>query len=60
MLENIDEELVRCRPCGYVMKKSELDKIGVCPACGLPHNVFEPYREKVSPKRLFILSLDIA
>ncbi|MGC3979403.1 MAG: hypothetical protein QM751_14980 [Paludibacteraceae bacterium] len=59
MLENIDEELVRCRPCGYVMKKSELDKIGVCPACGLPHNVFEPYREKVSPKRLFLLSLDI-
>ena len=59
MLENIDEELVRCRPCGYVMKKSELDKVGVCPACGLPHNVFEPYREKVSPKRLFLLDLDI-
>ena len=59
MLEHIDEELVRCRPCGYVMKKSELDKVGVCPACGLPHNVFEPYREKVSPKRLYILDLDI-
>ncbi len=59
MFENIDEELVRCRPCGYVMKKSELDKVGVCPACGLPHNVFEPYREKVSPKRLFLLDLDI-
>lgn len=59
MLENIDEELVRCRPCGYVMKKSELDKLGVCPACGLPYTVFEPYREKVSPKRLFILDLDI-
>ena len=59
MLENIDEELVRCRPCGFVMKKSELEKVGVCPACGLPHTVFEPYREKVSPKRLFILSLDI-
>ncbi len=59
MLENIDEELVRCRPCGYVMKKSELEKVGVCPACGLPHNVFEPYREKVSARRLFILSLDI-
>ncbi|HPT42469.1 MAG TPA: hypothetical protein PLH52_01350 [Paludibacteraceae bacterium] len=58
MLENIDEELVRCRPCGYVMKKSELGT-GVCPACGLPHTVFEPYREKVSPKRLFILGLDI-
>ena len=58
MLENIDEELVRCRPCGYVMKKSELGT-GVCPACGLPHTVFEPYREKVSAKRLFILALDI-
>ena len=58
MLENIDEELVRCRPCGYVMKKSELGT-GVCPACGLPHTVFEPYREKVSAKRLFPLGLDI-
>jgi len=54
----IDEELVRCRPCGYVMKESELNG-GVCPACGLPHNVFEPYRERVSANRLFILSLDI-
>jgi hypothetical protein len=53
----IDEELVRCRPCGYVMKASELGD--VCPACGLPRNVFEPYREKVSANRLFILSLDI-
>lgn len=59
MLENIDEELVRCRPYGYVMKKSELDKVGVSPACGLPHSVFEPYREKVSPKRLYLLDLDI-
>ncbi len=53
----IDEELVRCRPCGYVMKESDLGD--VCPACGLPRSVFEPYREKVSPKRLLILSLDI-
>lgn len=59
MFKKKDEELVRCRPCGYVMKKSELDKVGVCPACGLPHNVFEPYREKVSSNRLFILDLDI-
>lgn len=59
MLERKEDELVRCRPCGYVMKKSELDKVGVCPACGLPHTVFEPYREKVSSKRLFILDLDI-
>ena len=54
----IDEELVRCRPCGYVMKASELGE-GVCPACGLPHTVFEPYRERVSANRLLILSLDI-
>jgi len=53
----IDEELVRCRPCGYVMKASDLGD--VCPACGLPRNVFEPYRERVSANRLFILSLDI-
>ena len=53
----IDEELVICRPCGYVMKESDLDD--VCPACGLPRSVFEPYRERVSPNRLFILALDI-
>jgi len=53
----IDEELVRCRPCGYVMKASDLGD--VCPACGLPRNVFEPYRERVSSNRLLILSLDI-
>jgi len=50
-------ELVRCRPCGYVM---EADKLGdVCPACGLPRKVFEPYREKVSRKRLMVLNLDL-
>lgn len=53
----IDEELVICRPCGYVMKESELGD--VCPACGLPRSVFEPYRERVSANRLFILALDI-
>ncbi len=51
------KELVRCRPCGYVM---EADKLGdVCPACGLPRKVFEPYREKVSPNRLLLLNLDL-
>lgn len=55
----IDEELVRCRPCGYVMKASDLAEGDVCPACGLPHTVFEPYRERVSANRLFILGLDI-
>lgn len=52
-----EKELVRCRPCGYVM---EADKLGdVCPACGLPRKVFEPYREKVSTNRKKILGLDL-
>jgi rubredoxin len=51
------KELVRCRPCGFVM---EADKLGdVCPACGLPRKVFEPYREKVSRNRLLLLNLDL-
>lgn len=51
------KELVRCRPCGFVI---ESDKLGdVCPACGLPRKVFEPYREKVSLNRLLILNLDL-
>lgn len=50
-------ELVRCRPCGYVMRA---DKLGdVCPACGLSRKVFEPYREKVSSNRLLVLNLDL-
>lgn len=51
------KELVRCRPCGFVM---EADKLGdVCPACGLPRKVFEPYREKVSRNRLILLNFDL-
>jgi hypothetical protein len=51
------KELVRCRPCGFVM---EADKLGnVCPACGLPRKVFEPYRERVSLNRLMLLNIDL-
>lgn len=51
------KELVRCRPCGFVM---DADKLGdVCPACGMPRKVFEPYREKVSRNRLRLLNLDL-
>jgi len=51
------KELVRCRPCGYVMEAGKLGD--VCPACGLPRKVFEPYRERVSLNRLKILNLDL-
>jgi hypothetical protein len=38
----------------------EADKLGdVCPACGLPRKVFEPYREKVSRNRLKLLNFDL-
>jgi len=51
------KKLVRCRPCGFVIEE---DKLGdVCPACGLPRKVFEPYRERVSLNRLFILNFDL-
>jgi hypothetical protein len=51
------KELVRCRPCGFVI---EADKLGdVCPACGMPRKVFEPYRERVSRKRLVLLNFDL-
>ena len=51
------KELIRCRPCGFVM---EADKLGdVCPACGLPRKVFEPYRERVSLNRLMLLNFDL-
>lgn len=51
------KELVRCRPCGFVM---EADKLGdVCPACGMPRKVFEPYRERVSLNRLRLLNFDL-
>ena len=51
------KELVRCRPCGFVI---ESDKLGdVCPACGMPRKVFEPYRERVSLNRLILLNFDL-
>ncbi len=38
----------------------EAGKLGdVCPACGLPRKVFEPYRERVSINRLRLLNLDM-
>jgi hypothetical protein len=36
------------------------DKLGdVCPACGMPRKVFEPYRERVSRNRLLLLNFDL-
>jgi hypothetical protein len=50
-------KLVRCKTCGYVMEEGRMKDC--CPACGVPAKLFEPYTDKVSEKRRFILGLDI-
>lgn len=52
-----EEKLFICRPCGYVIKESELGD--VCPACGLPRKVFQDYKERMSPGRSRILNLNL-
>jgi hypothetical protein len=48
---------VKCKACGFVM---EAQKVGnVCPACGVPSKMFEPYVDKVSEQRKRILDLHI-
>jgi rubredoxin/O-antigen/teichoic acid export membrane protein len=46
--------LVRCRACGYVMEERKVGR--VCPACGLRRSVFQPYEDKISPTRRFLLN----
>ncbi|MDD4241519.1 MAG: hypothetical protein PHG54_08825 [Smithellaceae bacterium] len=49
------ENFVRCKACGFVTEES---KVGdVCPACGVPAKMFEPYKHPVSLKRRKILDL---
>ncbi len=49
-------EMVRCKSCGYVIKKSGLKT--KCPACGVPRKLFEPYTDPLSPRRRLLLTLD--
>ncbi len=51
------KELTICKSCGYVMRRARLKS--VCPACGVPAKMFEPYTDKMSPKRRFLLLLDL-
>lgn len=57
MKKKQEEKLYICRPCGYVLKESELGD--VCPACGLPRKVFEDYKDRMSPGRSKFLHLDL-
>jgi len=50
-------ELLRCRSCGYVV---EAGRVGdVCPACGVPRKMMEPWKDPMSERRRFLLELDI-
>ena len=50
-------ELLRCKSCGYVV---EAGKVGdVCPACGVPRKMMEPYTDPVSQRRRYLLGFDL-
>ncbi len=48
---------IRCKACGFIMDENHLENL--CPACGLPKTVFEPYTKKISPQRQFIIDQHI-
>ena len=48
---------MRCKACGFVLEESELHE--VCPACGVPRRMFEPYQHPVSESRRRILDLHL-
>ena len=47
--------LMRCKACGFVTDQGNIKD--VCPACGVPAKMFEPYTHPVSLKRRKILDL---
>ncbi|MEE9910182.1 MAG: hypothetical protein K4571_00530 [Deltaproteobacteria bacterium] len=47
--------LMRCKACGFVTGQGSIKD--VCPACGVPARMFEPYTHPVSIKRRRILDL---
>jgi len=50
-------ELLRCKTCGYVV---EAGRVGdVCPACGVPRKMMEPWKDPLSAQRRFLLGLDV-
>jgi uncharacterized membrane protein/rubredoxin len=49
------ENLMKCKACGFVIDQGKIKD--VCPACGVPAKMFEPYKHPVSIKRRRILDL---
>ena len=50
-------ELMRCKSCGYITESSRVGE--VCPACGVPRKMMEPWKDPVSERRRLLLSFDI-
>jgi len=50
-------DFVRCKACGYITVANAVRD--VCPACGVPAKMFEPYTQPVSVKRRRILDLHV-
>jgi hypothetical protein len=48
---------IKCKACGYVTKDGKIKD--VCPACGVPAKMFEPYTSPISERRRKILMLHI-
>ncbi len=50
-------QLMRCKACGFIAEEGTFGD--VCPACGVPRKMFEPYTDPISLNRRRILDLDI-
>ena len=48
---------MRCRSCGYVIAEGKLKD--VCPACGVPRKMFEPWTDPVSGRRQAVLEMNV-
>ena len=48
---------MRCKACGYIMREDRLRE--TCPACGVPRTSFELWKDTVSPRRRFIIDLNL-
>jgi hypothetical protein len=49
--------MMRCKSCGYVT--AEGNRKDVCPACGVPMKMSEPWTDPVSPNRRALLEMDL-
>jgi rubredoxin len=49
--------MMRCTSCGYVIAEGKLKD--VCPACGVPRKMFEPWTDPVSENRRALLEMNL-